>query len=435
MKPLRSLPVFVALLTLFIPAIALGSDGAAGAASDASAARIATFETVWRIVNEKFYDPTFNGVDWQGVRERYAPRVAAIGNDADLYPLLNAMLGELKVSHLAVMPPQAVSDEKLETSGTQWGGDSGMTVRLIEGRAVVTSVVDGGAASDAGIRPGFVLTQIGQTGVGELVARIERSPKPEPYKRLAIRRAIGAMLGGIPGTSLEVAFLDGTDVPGTTTLIRSDAPGKPVRFGEMPSVLVNMESRSLPGNVGYIRFNFFMPVLMDEIRRELECFRDASAIVIDLRDNPGGIGQMAPGIASLLVDRNVSLGTMKLRRGEVRFVTYKQSWSFRGKVVFLTDEGSASTSEILAGALQELGRATVVGERTLGAVLPSVIEKLPNGAVLQYAVADFKTPGGVLLEGRGVTPDIVMPGSRADYLAGTDPVLDAALASLGTSQP
>ncbi len=431
----RRISIFVLAWTLVLSTFALAGDGKPAAVSNASAARIATFETVWKIVNEKFYDPAFNGVDWQEVRTRYAPRVAAIATDAELYPLLNSMLGELKVSHLAVMPPQAVTDAALDTTGSQWGGDAGMTVRLVEGRPVVTSVAEGGPASAAGIRPGFVLTRIGRTTLGEVVARIEQSSRSETFKRLAVRRSIAAMLGGIPGSAVDVAFLGADDAPGTTTVIRADSPGKPARFGEMPSVLVTFESRTLPGNVGYIRFNFFMPVLMGEIRRELECFRDAPAIIIDLRDNPGGIGQMAPGIASLLVGESTSLGRMRLRRGEIRFVTYRQPWHFRGKVVLLTDEGSASTSEILAGSLQELGRATVVGERTLGAVLPSVIEKLPNGAVLQYAVADFKTPGGVLLEGRGVTPDIVKVGSRADYLSGSDPVLDAALESIAKQKP
>lgn len=434
MTSFRKFYIAAVLSILVLPSMAAGHSVAPREAADAAAARMATFETVWKIVNEKFYDPTFNGVDWQDVRTRYAPRVAGIANDADLYPLLNAMLGELKVSHLAVIPPQSVVDAKLDTGGTSWGGDSGMTVRLIEGRPVVTSVVDGGAAAEAGIRPGYVLTRIGATDVGELVARIMQSDRQDTMKRLAVRRAVSALLGGIPGSPVEVAFLDGTDVPGTTTLVRSDSPGKPVQFGEMPSVLVNFESRSLPGNIGYIRFNFFMPVLMEQIRRELECFRDSVAIVIDLRDNPGGIGQMAPGVASLLVDRTVSLGTMKMRRGEIRFVTYKQAWNYRGRVLILTDEGSASTSEILAGALQELGRATVVGDRTLGAVLPSVIERLPNGAVLQYAVADFKTPSGVLLEGHGVLPDIPAPGTRASYLAGTDPVLDAAIAQISNER-
>lgn len=429
----RHFCVFLALTAFAVAAPVSALDNRSTPATDAAAARMATFETVWEIVNEKFYDPTFNGVDWADVRVRYAPRVAAVENDADLYPLLNAMLGELKVSHLAVMPPQAVSDTKLETTGSQWGGDAGMTVRLVEGRPIVTAVVADGAASDAGIRPGFVLTTIGNTDVGALVARIEATQRPETFKRLAVRRSITALLGGIPGTQIEVAYLDGKDVPGSTTIVRGDSPGKPMQFGELPSVLVNFESRTLPGNIGYLRFNFFMPMLMDPIRRELECLRGASAIIIDLRDNPGGIGQMAPGIASLLLDRNVSLGTMKMRRGEIRFVTYKQASNYRGKLVFLTDEGSASTSEILAGALQELGRATVVGERSLGAVLPSVIERLPNGAVLQYAVADFKTPKGLLLEGRGVAPDLVVTGTRADYLDGNDPVLDAALVSIAQS--
>jgi carboxyl-terminal processing protease len=121
---------------------------------------------------------------------------------------------------------------------------------------------------------------------------------------------------------------------------------------------------------------------------------------------------------------------MKMRRGEIRFVTYPQPEVYTGPLVVLVDEGTASTSEIFAGALQESGRAVVVGEPSLGAVLPSVVEKLPNGAIFQYPVADFKTPKGVLLEGRGVKPDVDVLLVRADFLAGRDPALDAALAYL-----
>jgi carboxyl-terminal processing protease len=176
-----------------------------------------------------------------------------------------------------------------------------------------------------------------------------------------------------------------------------------------------------------VRFNIFLPPLMGEIRSAVRSFEDAPAVVVDLRGNPGGVGAMAPAIAALFLPDASTLGTMKMRRGEVRFVTYKQPAPYAGLLVVLVDEASASTSEIFAGALQESGRAAVVGQPSLGAVLPSIIEKLPNGAIFQYAVADFKTPKGVLLEGRGVLPDVAVPLERAAFLAGRDPTLDAAL--------
>jgi carboxyl-terminal processing protease len=77
--------------------------------------------------------------------------------------------------------------------------------------------------------------------------------------------------------------------------------------------------------------------------------------------------------------------------------------------------------------MQDIGRAAVVGERTAGAALPSIIEKLPTGALFQYAVADFKTPKGTLLEGRGVAPDVEVKLTRRALLDGRDPQLDAAV--------
>lgn len=427
-------PSLACLVLLALATVCVPKASAAGPYDDDPvSARVATFEKVWSTVNEKFYDPAFNGVDWQDVRVRYAPRVAAASSDAELYRLLNEMLGELKASHFAILPPSdagVIKDgpgTRLDTDGEGWGGTAGMTVRLIDGQPTVSAVAENGPADRAGIRPGFLLTRIGDADLAELVARIRKSGRSDQMQRLMARRTFTGLLGGIPGRTVTVGYVDGADVAGTAELVRADVAGTPMRVGEMPSVLVSFETRTLAGNIGYIRFNFFMPALMDRIRRELDCLRTSSGLIIDLRDNPGGIGQMAPGIASLLIDTGASLGTMRMRRGEIRFVTYRQPWSYKGPVVVLTDEGSASTSEILAGSLQELGRVTVVGERTLGAVLPSVVERLPNGAVLQYAVADFKTPKGVLLEGRGVEPDVPVIPTRGQLLAGGDPVLDAAI--------
>jgi carboxyl-terminal processing protease len=95
---------------------------------------------------------------------------------------------------------------------------------------------------------------------------------------------------------------------------------------------------------------------------------------------------------------------------------------------------SASTSEVFSGGIQEIGRAVIVGERSAGAALPSFIQKLPTGALFQFAVADYKTPKGVLIEGRGVIPDVEARYDRASLLAGRDAQLEAAVEQIRKSR-
>ena len=107
---------------------------------------------------------------------------------------------------------------------------------------------------------------------------------------------------------------------------------------------------------------------------------------------------------------------------------------FAGRIAVLVDEGTGSTSEIFAQAMHDLQRIEVFGARpSQGAALPSLIEKLEGGAVLQYVVADYKSPKDISVEGNGVTPDHTVPETRADYAAGKDPVLAAALAALAAN--
>jgi carboxyl-terminal processing protease len=121
---------------------------------------------------------------------------------------------------------------------------------------------------------------------------------------------------------------------------------------------------------------------------------------------------------------------MRMRVGYQNFKVTPQKNPYLGPVVILMDQMSASTSEVFASGMQEIGRAVVVGEQSAGAALPSIIQKLPTGALFQYAIADFKTPKGTLIEGRGVIPDVEIKLSRAALLAGSDTQLDAAVASI-----
>jgi len=155
---------------------------------------------------------------------------------------------------------------------------------------------------------------------------------------------------------------------------------------------------------------------------------DSKGVIIDLRGNPGGLGAMAMGMSGWFIEgKGQRLGVMTLRTGDLKFVINPRPQSYQGPVAVLVDEVSASTSEIMAGGLKDLGRARLFGVTTAGAALPSVIDKLPNGDGFQYAIANYISEGGEQLEGQGVVPHVEIIADRAMLLEKGDPVLHAAV--------
>jgi carboxyl-terminal processing protease len=278
------------------------------------------------------------------------------------------------------------------------------------------------------LRPGYIITKVGDTTVEQVIATFAKSKESQAITKLRITRALLGRINGAPETTVGIIYLDASDQPREATVTRERLKGEmSPRFGNFPPQYTEFEAKRLDGGIGYIRFNVFVISLMDRIRAAIRGMSDAPGIIIDLRGNPGGLGGMAPGIAGVLEKEPTSLGTMQMRSGYQRFAVFPQLNPYLGPVVILADGGSASTSEIFAAGMQELGRAVVVGERTVGAALPSVFQKLPTGALFQYAIADFKTPKGTLIEGRGVIPDVEVKLTRRSLLEGRDAQLDAAL--------
>jgi carboxyl-terminal processing protease len=179
-----------------------------------------------------------------------------------------------------------------------------------------------------------------------------------------------------------------------------------------------------------VAFNIFLDAefIAKAMQDAVEGCRDCKGFVLDMRGNPGGIGGIASGVAGWFVDQGgLQLGTMHLRTGKINFAVFPRPEPFRGPLAVLVDGCSGSTAEILAGGLKDLHRARIFGTRTAGAALPSIIEKLPNGDALQYAIANYISQGGQPLEGIGVAPDEVVHLTRRSLLDGQDAVLNAAL--------
>src|SRR6185503_11690207 len=410
------------------PAQTIPGGVAAGAPSRPVATpevRQETFDIVWRTVKEKHFDPTHGGVDWDKVREQYAPRVDEAKSDSEFHGVLRQMLGELRQSHFNIIPPEAVVEDD---SPEPKGGGIGIDLRLVEGQPVITRVESGSSAESAGLRPGFLIKRVDEITADRVIALFSKSKDSEAIRTLRICRTLMARINGAPDSKVRIAYLDESDQPREATVVRERLKGEmSPRFGNFGPQYTEFEARRLTGGIGYIRFNVFVMMLMERIKTAIRGMQGAPGLIIDLRGNPGGVGGMSNGIAGVLQTEQGSLGTMRMRSGHTNFLINPQSGPFLGPVVILTDGGSASTSEIFAGGMQDIGRAAVVGERTAGAALPSIIEKLPTGALFQYAVADFKTPKGTLLEGRGVAPDVDVKLTRRALLDGRDPQLDAAV--------
>jgi carboxyl-terminal processing protease len=215
--------------------------------------------------------------------------------------------------------------------------------------------------------------------------------------------------------------------------------GRFSRFGNLPPLPATFEyeRRTLADGrcVGVIHFEYWLPPVMPVLDRAVDSLRTCAGIVLDLRGNLGGVAGMMMGVSGHFLAEPRTLGTMRTRGEEMRFVANPRRATdagvavepFAGSLAILVDGLSASTSEMFAAAMQALGRARLFGERTAGQALPAMATRLPNGDVLMHVVADFVSPDGSRIEGHGVYPDEPVPLTRADLAVGRDAPLAAAL--------
>ena len=406
-------------------------------AAEETALRRKSFDVVWNTVNEKHYDPTFGGVDWQKMREIYEPQALAAQTRDDFHAVLRRMLGELKLSHFGVYSrPLPIPSASGDKSTASVEGTTGIEIKMIADQPVVARLEKDSAAEKVGLITGYAISKIGDKTVSQILAPLEKAMTENKYnervKNIYRERAIQSYLDGKVGTTIKLEVLNAADEPQTFDLAPVVAGGEMSEaFGNFPPQKVVFEARRLDrGDIGYIRFNIWVIPQMAKIRRALADFADTKGIIFDLRGNPGGIGGLASGVAGLLSSKRISLGTMHSRGGDQNFAVFPQANPYTGKVVILSDYGTGSTSEVFAAGLQDDKRALVVGETSAGAVLPSVFALLPTGAIFQYAVSDYKSPSNVLIEGRGVTPDIKVEQTREALLEGHDAPLEAAVKAI-----
>ncbi|MEP6925637.1 MAG: S41 family peptidase [Pyrinomonadaceae bacterium] len=372
-----------------------------------------TFEKVWQTINEKYFDPTFGGVDWRAARTAYAPQIAQVKSDAEFYELLNTMLGELKISHMEVWSPETIA--KLKTVATT----TGLGLREMDNRlVVVTRVLENSSAAKAGIKTGFVIAEID----GEAIKTLDDAKRK---------------LSGAPNTTMRLIYLDENDKRNEAVLERYGLNNSDKgEIGGGISFYALFESRNLANNIGYIRFSNFVAFLNSKIEAAIVSMKDAPGIIIDLRGNGGGDDDVAIKMAGMLFDKETQLMITKTRKGDKFYYKAKPAKNlYLGKVIILVDELSGSASEQFAAGMQEAGRAFIIGKTTAGEDMDADLIKLPTGAFLIYAAGEPHTPKGVIIEGRGVIPNMEVNLTRRQLLTGKDAQLDAAIDYIKTVRP
>ncbi len=406
----------VAILAAFLIACPAG----AALTPEQRQLNIQSFEYVWTAIRDKHWQTKPGGLDWQAIHDEFRPKIEAADSMDAARAVLNQMLGRLHQTHFGIVPGELYSN----VDAAQ-GGDTttGIDVRVVGAQVLVTSVEPDSSAFAQGVRPGWEILKIAAPDLAPIVTKLNETYAGSTLRDLMLRRAIlGASRKAMQPERIAVEFLDGGGKHVGKRSRQASPKGDRVQFGYLnPMQVWFNSSRVGDGNIGYVAFNVFLDAqrLMTSFGDAVQSCQKCDGFIVDLRGNPGGIGIMAMGMAGWFIAQpDQKLGTLYMRDTTLKFVVNPRLTTFAGPLAILVDGASASTSEIMAEGLKDLGRARIFGTRTAAAALPSVFEKLPNGDGFQYAIANYISEGGQPLEGLGVTPDVETPITRAGAAGG-----------------
>ncbi len=303
---------------------------------------------------------------------------------------INGMLSSLD-PHSGFMDADSFADMETQTKG-EFGG-LGLEVTSDNGLVRIMSPIDDTPAHKAKLQPGDYVTHIdGVSVVG-----------------LSLNEAVKKMRGK-PKTKVTLTISRADEDVFDVTLVRDIIKVKPVKF-------------EAKGDIGYVRIITFSEKTVEMTKKAVQDLiktigkEKIKGFVIDVRNNPGGLLDQAVGVCDLFLDAGEIVSTRSRKPEDtLRFSATKGDVADGLPVIVLMNEGSASASEIVAGALQDHRRAVVVGLQSFGKGSVQTVQSIPGFGGIRMTTARYYTPSGKSIQAKGITPDIVVPRAKIEEL-------------------
>jgi carboxyl-terminal processing protease len=302
--------------------------------------------------------------------------------------LENAIKGMLSQMdpHSAYLDKNSFEELQESTRGNY--GGLGLEIGMVDGFVKVISPMDDTPAHRAGIESGDLIIQIDDT----------------PVKSIGLSDAVEAMRGK-PGTEVVI------------TVLKNDNPTpEPLTLVREVIKITSVKQRYLEKNFGYLRIAQFQSDTGNEVSKaiiQLKDEGDLEGLVIDLRNNPGGVLQAAVSVSDIFLDKGLIVYTQgRMKDSEVRYHAQSPDSIPGVPLVILVNEGTASASEIVAGALQDRGRAIIMGTPTFGKGSVQTLLPLSDDKAIKLTTARYYTPNGSSIQASGITPDIEIVRSK-----------------------
>ncbi len=340
-----------------------------------------TIDEVWQIINHQYVDTTFNNTDWLKVREEYV-KDATYGDREDAYEAIRDMLGKLEDPYTRFMNPEEFQNMRIDTSGELTGVGIQIAKDEETDRLIVISPIEDTPAFEAGILAQDIIVKIdGKDTIG-----------------MDVNDAV-QLIRGERGSEVTLT-IDRKGEQSDYAIVRERIEIHPVRASIKDTDL---------GKVGYIRLTTFNDLAAKDMQRAIKQQEQEQVVgyVLDLRSNPGGLLYSSINIARMWINEGTIVSTVD-RKGISDRESAKNKALTDKPLVVLVNEGSASASEILSGALQDNKRATLLGTKTFGKGLVQSVRPLGDGSGLAVTIAKYLTPSGRDINKEGIPPDVLV---------------------------
>jgi carboxyl-terminal processing protease len=280
------------------------------------------------------------------------------------------------------MSPEVYKEMQVDTKG-EFGG-LGLQIGTKENKLVVIAPIEGTPADQAGIKPGDIILKVDEQSL---------------TKETSLMDAVNKMRGA-KGTKVVLT-------------IQRETVKEPMVFTLMRDIIriQSVKSKVLEPGIGYVRLTQFQEQTSSDLAKAISKLRDANihSLILDLRNNPGGLLTSAVEVSEQFLENGKLVVSIKAKDGKKdEYVASKVNPLKEMPMIVLVNEGSASASEIVSGALQDWGRALVMGTQTFGKGSVQTILPMSDGSALRLTTAKYYTPKGRSIQNTGIDPDILV---------------------------